>query len=77
LVSAFPDAFCWTRTVLSATAFAQEMGAAQVIVVDKLPEQLELSTAFGAGSGEDLSALLDRERLAFSSNAVNAMWDML
>ena len=33
---------------LSATAIAREMGAAQIIVLDKLPQRLELSKSFGA-----------------------------
>ena len=42
---------------LSATAIAREMGGAQVIVVDRLPQRLELARAFGADQTIDSNEL--------------------
>ena len=50
---------------VQAAAVAKEMGAATVIVIDRLPPRLELARAFGADHTIDLGALPDRkERVA-------------
>ena len=50
---------------VQAAAVAKEMGAATVIVIDRLPGRLELARAFGADHTIDIGALPDRkERVA-------------
>ena len=44
-----------------ATAIAKEMGAGQVIVVDRIPERLALATAFGADATINLDDMPTRE----------------
>jgi threonine dehydrogenase-like Zn-dependent dehydrogenase len=45
---------------VQAAAVARDMGAATVIVVDRIPERLELARAFGADHTLDLRAVPDR-----------------
>jgi L-iditol 2-dehydrogenase len=49
---------------LLATAVAREMGASQVIVVDRVPERLALARAFGADHTLDLAEVPDRKARA-------------
>ncbi len=49
---------------LYATAIAKEMGAGQVIVLDKLPERLELARAFGADYTINVGEQSAAERIA-------------
>ena len=44
-----------------ATAVAKEMGAGQVIVIDSIPERLELARAFGADAVIDIEAFADAD----------------
>ena len=55
---------------LSAAAVAREMGAARVIVIDKLPERLKLAQAFGADQTIDASELSYAGSAARAGDAV-------
>ena len=50
---------------LYATAVAKEMGAAQVIVLDRLPARLALAREFGADSGINVDEMPTEERVAY------------
>ena len=45
-----------------ATAVAKEMGAGQVIVIDSIPERLELARGFGADAIIDIPTMLPKSR---------------
>jgi len=56
------------------TAIAREMGAARVIVVDSVPQRLEVARAFGADETIDLSSLTQPEDRVARALALTDGW---